>query len=280
MQDKLIRTDKNGTKYYANYTCRRCGGAGGADQWQFTGYTCYECGGSGLARKPYIYKVYTPAYEAVLAQRRAKREEKKRQERINQFRENIKEVYERYGFNTDGKVYAMIESDTYSIKDELKDAGARWFSQISRWVFTEKPERWETVEVSFDELHCFNDVTGRVEYREDGRATFESKLPKVEVKESDYVGEVGKRLETKVTFKDLRYWDGQDPWGRPLTIWLYRFEDKDGNTIVWKTTGCGIDTRQYPQGSELTIRGTVKEHSEYRETKQTVLQRVKVVGAA
>lgn len=23
-----LRTDKNGTKYYANYTCPRCGGAG------------------------------------------------------------------------------------------------------------------------------------------------------------------------------------------------------------------------------------------------------------
>lgn len=28
-----LRTDKNGTKYYANYTCPRCGGAGGSDKW-------------------------------------------------------------------------------------------------------------------------------------------------------------------------------------------------------------------------------------------------------
>ena len=27
-----LRTDKNGTKYYANYTCPRCGGAGGSDK--------------------------------------------------------------------------------------------------------------------------------------------------------------------------------------------------------------------------------------------------------
>ena len=37
-----LRTDKNGTKYYANYTCPRCGGAGGSDKWAFTGWTCYE----------------------------------------------------------------------------------------------------------------------------------------------------------------------------------------------------------------------------------------------
>jgi len=28
--------------------CSRCGGAGGADKWIFTGYTCYKCGGSGF----------------------------------------------------------------------------------------------------------------------------------------------------------------------------------------------------------------------------------------
>lgn len=28
-------------------TCNRCGGAGQADKWAFTGYVCYDCGGSG-----------------------------------------------------------------------------------------------------------------------------------------------------------------------------------------------------------------------------------------
>ena len=81
MKDIYIRTDKNGTKYYHNYTCRRCGGAGGADQWKATGWTCYECGGSGVASSPEVIKVYTPEYEAVLAERRAKRAEKKSAER-------------------------------------------------------------------------------------------------------------------------------------------------------------------------------------------------------
>ena len=49
-----LRTDKNGTKYYANYTCPRCGGAGGSDKWAFTGWTCYECGGTGESSTPVI----------------------------------------------------------------------------------------------------------------------------------------------------------------------------------------------------------------------------------
>lgn len=34
--------------------CGRCGGAGGADAWRFTGWTCYECGGSG-----FTYRTWT-----------------------------------------------------------------------------------------------------------------------------------------------------------------------------------------------------------------------------
>ena len=59
-----LRTDKNGTKYYANYTCPRCGGAGGSDKWAFTGWTCYECGGTGESSTPVIEKEYTPEYRA------------------------------------------------------------------------------------------------------------------------------------------------------------------------------------------------------------------------
>lgn len=73
-----LRTDKNGTKYYANYTCPRCGGAGGSDKWAFTGWTCYECGGTGESPTPVIEKEYTPEYRAKLDERARKRAEAKR----------------------------------------------------------------------------------------------------------------------------------------------------------------------------------------------------------
>jgi hypothetical protein len=71
----LIRTDRNGTKYYEGMIpCSRCGGQGGADKWQFTGYTCYQCGGTGKMQGK--YKVYTPEYEAKLEAKRKARAEK------------------------------------------------------------------------------------------------------------------------------------------------------------------------------------------------------------
>lgn len=70
---KYIRTDKNGTKIYEDWTCPRCGGQGWAGQWKFTGVICFRCGGSGLRSTPKIIKEYTDEYAAKLeAKRQAK----------------------------------------------------------------------------------------------------------------------------------------------------------------------------------------------------------------
>lgn len=65
----LIKIDRNGTKYYADDTCLRCGGVGARDEWFYTGSTCYECGGTGHSRMR-TWKEYTPEYEAKLEARR------------------------------------------------------------------------------------------------------------------------------------------------------------------------------------------------------------------
>ena len=72
-----IRTDRNGTKYYEDYTCTRCGGAGYSDSWWRTGKICYGCSGSGRKNKPTTFKIYTPEHAAKLEERRRKREAKR-----------------------------------------------------------------------------------------------------------------------------------------------------------------------------------------------------------
>ena len=71
----LIRVDRNGTKYWTGMVaCDRCGGAGGADKWAYTGWKCYKCNGSGKMQDS--WKEYTPEYEAKLEARRKARREK------------------------------------------------------------------------------------------------------------------------------------------------------------------------------------------------------------
>ena len=143
MSRVYIRTDKNGTKIYHDYTCTRCGGAGYSEAWRFTGMTCYKCGGTGKQPEPQVIKVYTPEYEAKLVEQRAKRHEKQRLQRVAELKEKLPEMLMEKGFNAEGKVYAAT-GDTYSIKDELKEAGAHWKPRLNSWIFTEPHPEYHT----------------------------------------------------------------------------------------------------------------------------------------
>lgn len=122
---KPFKVDRNGTQYFADWTCRRCGGAGGADEWTYTGWTCYECGGSGMAAKPDIWKVYTPEYEAKLTARREARQAKRMEERKATADQRNAEYFEREGFDSNGGTWVFL-GDTYKIREELKAAGAKY----------------------------------------------------------------------------------------------------------------------------------------------------------
>lgn len=98
---------------------------------------------------------------------------------------------------------------------------------------------------------------------------------------SQYVGEVGKKVELQVTFEYEAEYQTKFGWTS-----VFGFKDANGNKIVWKTSSVpmvldkdGNDVT-IGKGDKVTIKGTVKEHSEYREEKQTILTRCKLfVGA-
>ena len=110
-----------------------------------------------------------------------------------------------------------------------------------------------------------------------GRITFEEKdaMLKAERDANNsrkvHVGTVGKREVFALTFKGASFHDGF--YG---TLGIYRFEDADGNDLVWKTTSCADVNNLDHKGLTFRVKATVKEHGEYRETKQTVLTRVKI----
>ena len=105
---------------------------------------------------------------------------------------------------------------------------------------------------------------------------------------SEYIGEVGKRIT--VTLKlvnefEFSKWFG---WQEQITT-IFKMEDEAGNLLVWKTTGLGLGIdrenergdwffESVRKGDLFTCKATVKEHSEYKGEKQTVLTRVKVVS--
>lgn len=100
-------------------------------------------------------------------------------------------------------------------------------------------------------------------------------------KESNYVGNVGDKLSVKVTYLETYTYDTY--FG---SSHIHLFMDDDGNIFKW-STGTGLkftvddvhsnDSQWYglDRGAMIQLSGKIKEHSEYRNQKQTVLTRCK-----
>ena len=288
MSKKLIKVDRNGTKYWSHgCVCQRCGGVGGSDAWAYTGWTCYECGGSGIGPE-IISKEYTPEYEAKLAARRAARQAKKDEEAKAKSAEVNREFFERQGFNEEGKIWVVL-GKTYEIKEELKENGARWFQAIQRWTFNHKVEKYPTVEISVDDIY-FQDHTFTYRwnyYKRIGDETYSQKIQEAESllakndKTSEWFGEIGKRYELELTYTGYNSWEVTFGY-RTTTQYLHKFKDENGNVYTWKTGDaffrCTSDSYEpVREGEQVLLKATVKEHNDYKGTKQTVLSRCKLV---
>lgn len=95
-----------------------------------------------------------------------------------------------------------------------------------------------------------------------------------------HIGEIGKRMTIRVTFKkSYEYVDYKFSF-YGTTHFIHTFEDAEGNIIVWKSTNTveyveGDECKFIPTGSTVDLTGTVKEHGMYKDTEQTVVTRCK-----
>lgn len=88
-----------------------------------------------------------------------------------------------------------------------------------------------------------------------------------EKSDSQYVGEVGKRIEViPVYAKIVTSWQNQ--FG---TTFIWKIADSAGNVFTWKTSNSVYEKEKLP----VSIKGTVKAHTEYRGICQTELTRCK-----
>lgn len=206
MKKTLIKVDRNGTKYFmVDRPCDRCGGAGGADAWAYTGYTCYKCGGTGQGGSE-IVKEYTPEYEAKLEARRQAR-------------------------------------------------AAKWEAEHAEEIAKQKAE-----------------AEAKRQAEEARKAEEEARI-KAEKAISQYIGNIGDKVETRAVYLYSAHFEIRSFGGYGFeTMYIHGFKDAAGNKLVWKTSK-HLSIRQ---DKEVTIRGTVKEHSEYKDEKQTVLTRCKI----
>lgn len=255
----LVRTDKNGTKYWYDENCPKCGGRGYIYGYEYIeGGRCFKCGGTGYYG--HSWKEYTPEYAAKLEERRIAREKKKAPEKNAKFlRDN--------GFNEEGFTWIVL-GNTFEIKEELKAAGAKFNNELL-WHFDHEQSKYPTINVSIEEvcrknfvdLWIFNNVWDYV------KDLLEANAPKTE---SQYIGNVGDKVDLKVTLTSIHTYETNYTYYGELHF-IYKFSDENSNTIVWKTSNKNLE-----EGKTYQIKGKIKEHNEYKGDKQTILTRCKI----
>lgn len=260
------RTDRNGTRYFWDNTCPRCGGTGHLHGYEYVqGGICFKCEGSGVVEKPRTIKVYTEAHGAKLKAGREARAQQREVERLAKARASRGEWLEKFGFgNEDGEwVLYMVKGNTYSIKDELKALGCKFQPSIG-WYSAQPLDGYECQRFTEDQV-----IDKSQEYSIVWKDKSEIESQKeYEPSASEWVGEVGERIE-KVFHFDKLVWRGAGVAGKTSYMWL--MSDEDGNAYKWSTS-C-----YYEEGDVVKLRATVKDHSEYKGTKQTVVTRCTAV---
>ena len=95
---------------------------------------------------------------------------------------------------------------------------------------------------------------------------------------SKHVGQVGDKLNLTATFDHTAWFECKSFAGYGTeTMYIHTFKDPDGNVLIWKTAN-GLGEIGLQKGDQVQITGKVKEHNEYKDEKQTVLTRCKVVA--
>lgn len=126
------------------------------------------------------------------------------------------------------------------------------------------------------------------------------RLAEIERNRGQFIGEIGDKIQMTVTLTRTFSYERScfnAPW-RTEVVTGYVFKTDDGNTLVWKTTGsiarkvelpwdaedyCGINSDKHTkwdwespdEGDRITIKATIKDHEEYNNVNQTILNRVK-----
>ena len=273
--------EKNGKLYQkVREKCDRCNGRG--DYWwgamingrpQFSG-TCYACNGMKYFTKE--VRLYTEEeynkMEATKEKARQKKAEEQKKKMEEEFASNRVKWLEENGFNEDEITYVYAGADSYQIKDELKEAGFR-FSANLKWHKATRDEKYadNLIEVKLGDLAQWS-AWGKASYNSDAQKIVEEKIAAVQPEStSTWIGEVGDKLKD-IKVKLTRKYNFNGKYG---VTTVYNFVTEDGNNLTWFSS----TYQPYDIGEWVKIKyTTIKDHSEYKGVKSTIITRTKLVN--
>lgn len=240
--------------------CSRCGGTGYFAPWG----TCFKCSGS---RYEFLdVRLYTEEEKQASIKAKERAQERKKEEAFASSAIKKARWYGANGFSEEGKTYCIV-GDTFSIKDNLKNAGFK-YSTLLNWHGTEKielPDGYKYIEVPFEKVFQWNDYTHTAiqlpEASEYMKKLFNTDKP---VSTSKFFGEIGVRYKSiPAIFVAATSFEGY--YGKTN---VYKFE-VEGDFLTWMTTSA----LSLPLGTAVRLTFTVKKHEVYKEENTTQISR-------
>jgi len=241
-------TGKPFNVYKAN--CGRCGGTpftGGNTHPSWAHYNngrCFQCNGAGFIAKS--RPLYTAEKVAKLNAAAAKRSAKK---------------------------LAEIEAKRAAAQQAADERRAEFMKAHGELLQRAEPFR--------EENEFINDICTkafrRAELSQGQVDALEAAIKRIEDRKaaaarSNFVGQEGERITRAVTVQFQTSFNRTPFCGFGTeTVYITSMTDEDGNVFVVKSPNF-----YHQQGEQFTLRGTVKEHTTFNGTKQTILQRPKV----
>lgn len=169
------------------------------------------------------------------------------------------------GFGEQGFIW-IFKGETYENLDFFRASPCR-YTRLWGWYLPSDiempdplPTNIEPLKLDWDDISFDGDLIA-----EDKIVRFVDQMIYDEG-ESEYVGEIGDRLDIDVVC--TRASVSQSAYG---LSYFYVFQSDEGNIFTW-----GTSSKVLEEGVNYHVRGTVKGHAVYRNTKQTNLTRCKV----
>jgi hypothetical protein len=139
------------------HKCPKCGGSGNIQKYKHVeSGVCFECSGSGTVTDEELLRI-----EKDIA-----KEIKKQQNKIENDKKKLIESLKKIWFNNSDKIYVINESNTFSIKNQLKDAGAIFNGNHKVWFFTELNNSYPVFEITWAEVLNDNNIGYSVNLKE------------------------------------------------------------------------------------------------------------------
>lgn len=160
----------------------------------------------------------------------------------------------------------IFKGDTYSLKDWFSASPAR-YARMWGWYFPSTEELPDPLPAGIEPIRLtWEEVSDNDKLKDEDtiKAYIETLI--YEPSESEFVGEVGERLDIYLTVDRAIPLENQ--YGSST---MHIMHDDCGNEFVWTTAA-----KTLTEGTEYHVKGTVKDHRTYKNTNQTILTRCRI----